>query len=206
MAMLNQFDELNQTEVAEIRKFFEEMELPKEEIEKRIKLANQLYRVYGNLFTVLSAMEVTNQVDEEYLTSYLQRGFDSVYEEYNDEHITDYAEKTCTSVIQTSLANLGISYSLSLERAVLNACNDANSVSNYLMDLEYQAKGYKRKRWSTMLDKHVRKTHVIADGQEVEIMKPFKVGDSQLMYPMDWSLGADAKEIINCRCVCKYLK
>ena len=56
------------------------------------------------------------------------------------------------------------------------------------------------KVWLATEDAHTRPTHAEADGQTVGMDEPFNVGGSQLMYPGDSSLGADAGEIVNCRC------
>lgn len=54
--------------------------------------------------------------------------------------------------------------------------------------------------WVSMGDDKVRETHQEADGQVKPIDEPFDVGDYQLMFPGDDSLGAGAEEICNCRC------
>jgi len=55
--------------------------------------------------------------------------------------------------------------------------------------------------WESRKDERVRETHIIADGQRVPgTATPFMVGNSLLMYPGDTSLGAEMKEIIDCRC------
>jgi hypothetical protein len=60
------------------------------------------------------------------------------------------------------------------------------------------------KTWQTMGDNRVRASHRAVNGQTVPIDQPFQVGTSMLMYPADSSLGADAKEIVNCRCSARY--
>lgn len=60
--------------------------------------------------------------------------------------------------------------------------------------------GVKKKEWSSASDARTRTTHKAADGQVVDIDKPFNVGGYKLMYPSDGSLGAPGSEIINCRC------
>lgn len=64
-------------------------------------------------------------------------------------------------------------------------------------------------RWSSSGDKRVRPTHKAADEQKrkkvkkdnhYELEKPFIVGSSKLKYPGDNSLGAEAKELVRCRC------
>lgn len=56
------------------------------------------------------------------------------------------------------------------------------------------------KMWDAAWDMRTRPDHAKADGQVVENDKPFKVGDEELMFPKDKSLGASPKNIYNCRC------
>ena len=55
-------------------------------------------------------------------------------------------------------------------------------------------------QWIATQDSRTRDTHAAAHGQVKPLDEPFDVGGSQLMFPGDWSLGADANEIIQCRC------
>ncbi len=55
--------------------------------------------------------------------------------------------------------------------------------------------------WDSAGDNRVRPSHAEMDGQTVSLDEPFVApSGSQLMFPGDISLGADAEEIINCRC------
>lgn len=57
------------------------------------------------------------------------------------------------------------------------------------------------KEWDSAGDMRVRDSHRHMDGQIVELEQPFVTPDGyNLMFPGDISLGAPAKEIINCRC------
>lgn len=56
------------------------------------------------------------------------------------------------------------------------------------------------KVWLATEDSRTRPDHSDADGQEVAMDQPFDVGESQMMFPGDSSLGAAADEIIQCRC------
>lgn len=56
----------------------------------------------------------------------------------------------------------------------------------------------KGKKWRSSAGTRTRKTHRKANGQVVDLDKPFKVGSSKLMYPGD--PAGEAKEIVNCRC------
>lgn len=56
------------------------------------------------------------------------------------------------------------------------------------------------KEWSATGGPRTRETHSTASGQRVAKDKPFIVGGYRMMHPGDNSMGAPAKEIINCRC------
>ena len=55
-----------------------------------------------------------------------------------------------------------------------------------------------QRMWDATLDIHTREAHGTADGQLVEIDKPFKVWGESLMFPVD-SAGS-AKNTVHCRC------
>lgn len=57
-----------------------------------------------------------------------------------------------------------------------------------------------KKVWLATHDGRTRPDHIAADGQEVDLDEPFTVGDSELMFPGDNSLGASADELVRCRC------
>ncbi len=58
-----------------------------------------------------------------------------------------------------------------------------------------------RRRWDATGDARTREDHLLMEGQEVRWGVPFVAPDgSQLMGPGDVSLGATAKQVINCRC------
>jgi len=61
------------------------------------------------------------------------------------------------------------------------------------------------KRWESGPDDgRQRETHTEANGQTVRSDQPFVVGGFELQFPGDYSLGADAGEVINCRCSVSY--
>lgn len=64
------------------------------------------------------------------------------------------------------------------------------------------------KRWMATTDHRVRDDHLAMNGVEVEQDQPFKLPDgTEMMFPGDISLGADAGQVINCRCtVVEFIK
>lgn len=57
------------------------------------------------------------------------------------------------------------------------------------------------KRWVATKDDRTRDDHIEMDGVEVPYDEPFVLPDgSEMMFPCDESLGADAGQVINCRC------
>lgn len=56
------------------------------------------------------------------------------------------------------------------------------------------------KEWMCAGGPRSRQAHKDADGQTVPIDEPFIVGGEKLMHPGDSSMGASAKNTINCRC------
>lgn len=90
------------------------------------------------------------------------------------------------------------------ERAIEVAQNEANSIFNIAEYDDAVSKGYTKKTWITEGDSKVRETHQEVDFTTVDIDKPFDVGNCQMLYPKDISLGATADEIVNCRCSVYY--
>lgn len=61
-----------------------------------------------------------------------------------------------------------------------------------------------RKEWVTVGDDRVRVSHIVADGQKVDINEPFIVQGQQLMVPRDRSRGASMDNVMGCRCEAVY--
>jgi phage portal protein BeeE len=65
-----------------------------------------------------------------------------------------------------------------------------------------------RKHWLSSRDNRVRETHQVADYSYqtvgIPVRDAFVVGQSRLMFPGDSSLGAQASEVVECRCCSIY--
>ncbi len=61
------------------------------------------------------------------------------------------------------------------------------------------------KVWDATGDRRTRLDHAMMEGQRRALNEPFLAPDgSRMMTPGDSSLGADASQIINCRCLARY--
>lgn len=83
----------------------------------------------------------------------------------------------------------------------LTAQTEVIGATNSGQLMAYREAGVEQKRWLTALDEKVRDSHVVTEGQTVDLDQSFITGDGNyLQYPGDRSSGAAASDIINCRC------
>lgn len=185
-----------------IKKYFSEMELPQEEIDARIEMAEKFLDVFKRAFTIVKAEKTIDEgFDEDFLTEFLGKEYADIL---FDLDVLDIAKMHILSIIETTYSQVTQEYYTSDKRAMNLALDETNAYSNFQYDVKMRSLGYKKKVWCTMCDAKVRPTHIMADGQEKLIGEPFIVGGYEMLFPMDGSLGASAEEIINCRCVAKY--
>lgn len=117
---------------------------------------------------------------------------------WRNQHALDFAvwlTRTARGEPDIAFEN---SHSMTVTRTEINAmCNLA------ALDGAYRS-GMRFKTWETFGDGKVRPSHRAVGGTRIPIDEPFTVGSSKLMFPNDTSLGADAEEIVNCRCTLKF--
>lgn len=139
---------------------------------------------------------------EKYVSAISKDMVDSTIETFNKAS-NKASNKPKQAGNSTSANNDKLDSKKSLEiqnRAILVAENESNTVFNTIEYSDAVSRGYKYKTWITEGDSRVRATHTEVDGERIKIEEPFLVGNSQMMYPKDMSLGATAEEIVNCRC------
>lgn len=202
--------------VKQIREYFEEMELPKNEIEKRILFATDIEKAFRNLFIIMLGAEIVSVNLENEKQTYVDYVYGRVQESmvesgYSQEdgynaygYVEQYAKSRCQEIVDTTILHRADKYYLSVEHSIAIAEDETNAIANYDAEQKAIAQGYTMKTWVTMRDKKVRHSHVLCDGETISIFKPFTVGNYQMMFPMDASLGASMKERANCRCVLQY--
>lgn len=121
-----------------------------------------------------------------------------------DDYLNSYARQFAEDTVRTTTEHSSDAWYTSSDRAMYVAENESNTSFNYSEYRQAIEQGKTQKQWITMRDKRVRHTHAEVDGEVVGIDDIFLVGNSMMLFPKDDSLGASAKEIINCRCSVKY--
>lgn len=188
--------------------YFSEMDISKEEKEKRIDFSEKFEEVMMFLFYMLAMSEQYGYNNVEYIKSQVVKKYEDVAKEYMslDEYTNEYIRQFASETMEVTLRNSNDVYYTSQDRAILIAENEANTILNYSQFIDAIEKGYTRKEWVAENDEKVRETHVRADNTIVGIEDAFLVGDSMLLFPKDTSYGASAEEIVNCRCTIKFHK
>lgn len=212
--------------VLPIEQYFDDMELTEEQKQKRVSFAYRMEDVIAFILAILQTEWSYGVVDKIGIKNRLYGEYRELVANFTDvdDYLQTHILKMADEIIDTTFKGLekeevlfdyGVfigattsvikEYLLSVDRARLIAETEANSIFNYAEFNEAKRQGYTKKQWQTELDGKVRKTHRMAEGEIVDIDEPFNVGNSQMLFPHDESLGASAEEIVNCRCTIKYL-
>ena len=199
------------------RQFFGEMYLDPEEKERRIKMANDLEYVFLFLFAYVATYGGLGDLTFSYVYTEVETAYWDVITKYIDEDtvrkftkeemqnsIKDYISRQTRYVVDNTVERVDDDYFTSVDRATLVAENQTNGVANAEGLYDALDEGYTHKTWVTMQDNRVRDTHMEVDGTTIPIDEAFQVGGSELLFPGDDSLGADASELANCRCTVEY--
>lgn len=210
MRLFDEINNLSQDEVLDIESYFDEMELPDEEKEKRKEFSESMVDVMLFIFSLFSIMRQYDYMNKQYIIGQLQSRYSDVVLQYMDidKVVDDYIQRFSEEIVETTLKYPDEEYYLSNDRATLVSVNEANSILGYRQLQEEKEKGYTRKTWITEGDRKVRKTHREADRQTVKLEEYFLVGNSLMLFPHDnvseYGRYAEPKEIINCRCSISY--
>ena len=175
----------------------------------RIRLAERIGQGAVDVFNLILILSAYDSVDWESMKNQLENlmfiavaGFMTITDDVGD-HLRDMAVDII-DVTKKHISEGPDGYFTSEDRARGIGENISEQVWND-EDFRQAIENHKtRKEWVSMKDNRVRDTHAEADGQKRKITDPFVVGDSLLMYPGDWTLGADASELVGCRCGVRY--
>lgn len=206
---IEDFEELNNLENRRsipYDKYFGDMDLTKEEKEKRKSFAEKLDDVMLFIFALIAVMRANKRLNEEYVRKQLLEQYKDVLSGFMtiDEYLNEYINQFTDDTLDVTYRHIDDSFYLSLDRAILISENEANSVYGYQEYLQAILSGKTMKQWVDIRDKRERKTHLRVGGTKIPIQRAFEVGNSLMLYPKDISLGAEGKEIYNCRCTIKY--
>lgn len=115
----------------------------------------------------------------------------------------EYVSRLSDEIIDTTTRHPDDDYYLSKERALLIGQNESNTTFNHIDYTEAKESGKRYKVWYAELDDKTREDHIEVDGTRIPIDEMFDVGGEQLRYPHDY-LNGSAKNLVNCRCTCRY--
>ena len=115
----------------------------------------------------------------------------------------EYVSRLSDEIIDTTTRHPDDDYYLSKERALLIGQNESNTTFNHIDYTEAKESGKRYKVWYAELDDKTREDHIEVDGTRIPIEEMFDVGGEQLRYPHDY-LNGSAKNLVNCRCTCRY--
>lgn len=198
-AIRKELDELSATQ--EIAKYFEEMDLPSEEIELRIKVANDFQRFFRNLFL---AMLVGEGLRESYIND-IRNEYIRICDRYDLIPNTAHIDRLAETIVDNTLQNIDTEYYTSIGRSINIAECETNNSANYDDLQDAINNGYTQKTWVTQKDPKVRESHAVLDGMTIGIDELFDVGDAQMRFPCDEEYAFDSpQEINNCRCCILY--
>lgn len=192
-----------------LNEFFEPMELPKRQIDKRKDAAKDFRDILLFILLAIKVADEIGEVDWDQMQARLEAEFSSVVRQYarDDDYMQNFTQKAVADFIDVTrerIAKDGIdSRWTSDERALPDAANYANMTVGYEELQQAIDAGFTKKMWVSQRDGRVRHTHRQADGQTVPIKAYFTVGDSMLLYPTD--PDGEPEEIVNCRCHLKYV-
>lgn len=198
-------DELNVLNRRSIdyEEYFGEMELTEKEKKDRIYLAEMLEIIFLFYFLLLGEKQKEDFVQMIY-DKYLSISMEFLKLKEIPSYLEKYAIEFAENIVSVTNENISDEYYTSKDRAMFIAENEANTIGNYRQQVEAIKSGMRYKTWKTKNDFKVRHTHKEVNEKMIGIFDAFKVGDSEMMFPKDESLGASAQEIVNCRCVVHY--
>ncbi len=197
-------DKLNILRSMDYETYFGEMQLSKEQIEERIRLARELEDLFVYCFAYIGI-----SFDYEKALMDLQPKYRSLLIAYglDEETANFFADWLPKEMIEATKRHEDDPWYLSYDRAAYNAEDQSNTILNKKDFLQAVSDGYSYKEWITILDGRERTTHMIADGTKIPITDFFEVGSALLFYPKDVVYGNGAEhpeEIVNCRCSVLY--
>ncbi len=157
--------------------------------------------------------ESVPKVDYDFATQYLRKAHnrlvgigDVIWQNMREQLAEGYQEGDTTQQLATRLRAVA---SISEPRALMIARTEIVPAANFASLHQVQLAGFTddevQKGWLATEDQRTRPEHHAADRQRVPLSQPFTVDGEKLNFPGDWSLGATADNVINCRCSIEFV-
>ena len=222
MSSILSFDELNiqcgKRRSEPYKEYFGKMQISEKEKKQRIAFSEQMEEAILYIFALVETMLESGEVDQEYIKSQVREYYTEIASSYVeiDFYIRNYIVEFSSQIVDTTFSHLSEPdsedeiiakenvYYLSSDRAMFISECEANTLLNYKAHVDAVESGKAYKTWVDIGDERERPTHLEVGGTKIPIDEAFAVGNSLLMFPHDTSLGAESKEIVNCRCSVKY--
>ncbi len=204
------FDELNNLVTNKrsepFETYFGDMELSEEQKEKRISLAEKMEDEFLFIMALLFTMYRYSSIEWENIRIKFEQGYlNALNGEIDiDDYMQSYIKSLSYDFIDSTKRNIEDPYFMSSDRAKVYSEEESNSSWNHQEFEDAIKAGKTKKQWVDVRDRRERKTHRKVGGAVIPIGQPFLVGDSLMLYAKDVSLGAELKEICNCRCVTRF--
>lgn len=210
-------DELNilyRNKAIPYEEYFGEIGLTKEQVDERIRFANDFDDFLLLIMALIVTMKEFNAIDRTFIESQVRQGYKAMLEPYKIDGMDatdDYIDRYAVDFAESTIGGIDDPWYLSEDRAMWNAENEAFSMLGYKDFVEAVQAGYTHKRWISFMDKKTRKAHAEINGKEIPIFDYFQVGDAQMLFPKDTfspeSTGMDHPEqTVNCRCYVIYTR
>ena len=184
------------------------MDLSDEQKERRLDTAKRIERFILPAIMSMYYMEESGGYDYSDASETISDGYRELLEALGISMTAFFSashpESTAAEIVAATMNHPNDPYYFSMDRVMLIAENEANSIWN---DGEYQdaiMTGKRWHRWSAIIDSRTRETHREVNGVTLPISEPFEVGGHLMMYPRDEMMGAGPEEIVNCRCSALY--
>lgn len=204
------FDELNKLvknpRAEPYETYFGDMELDEAEKKKRISLAERLEDEFAFALIFLFTMQQYNLVNWDKVRMRIDSGYRTAIMGFVelDDYMDEYIRQFSYDVIDSTQRNEAEAYYYSIDRAKFMAEEQSNSAmehQNYATAIKSRKS---KKKWLTMRDKRVRRTHREVDRKTIGINDLFLIGNSIFRYPRDEYFSPDPADVIGCRCTIKY--
>ena len=207
---IRSFDELNEL-VGKSRSepyetYFGEMDLSKDEMKKRITLAERLEDNFLFVLALLFTMAQYNSVNYEQIRNEFESGYLKAISGIiiTDYYIKQYIRNFSYNITDSTKDHEDDLYYYSSDRAIFMAENESLTCWNHQDFSDAIKSGKSKKQWMDVRDKKERETHLKVGRTVKPIEEPFIVGNLLMQYPKDTSFGTSSSEIVNCRCTIRY--